>query len=114
MNKIKRVSRSSLVQEAEEIVVKKSLDIIILNTVNNNPYSGYDILKIIHKTFNVKLSAGTIYTLLYSLEREGLLEVSLKGRVRYYIITNKGKERVQLILTAHNRLKKSITPSQPF
>ena len=106
MNKINWTSSSSLVQKAEEAVIKKSLDIIILSIVNDNPSSGYGILKIIYKNFNVKLSAGTIYTLLYSLEREGLLDVSLKGRVHYYILTNKGKERPQLILTAQNRLKK--------
>ena len=48
MNKINWTSSSSLVQKAEEAVIKKSLDIIILSIVNDNPSSGYGILKIIY------------------------------------------------------------------
>ena len=56
-------------------VVQNFLDIIILKHLkNNSPISGYDVIKLLHKRFHMLPSPGTVYSLLYSLERQNLIE----------------------------------------
>lgn len=49
------------------------MDIIILAELRNRPMSGYDVISFIHNKFRLIVSSGTVYSLLYSLERNGLI-----------------------------------------
>ena len=57
-------------RKIHERTVKSFLDIFILAEVSDRPLSGYDLVGLIHKKFNLLMSSGTIYSILYSLERE--------------------------------------------
>lgn len=55
--------------------VKDNLRILILSILSKRETSGYEIIKAMGRNFKVRLSPGTIYPLLYSLQEEGLIEI---------------------------------------
>ena len=74
-------------------IIQNFIDIIILKHLrNNHPMSGYDIIRHLHKKFHILQSSGTIYSMLYSLEREKLIEGKPTQRKRTYKLTNQGEK----------------------
>lgn len=81
------------------------MDIIIMSQLKNNPASGYDLISHIHDKFNFMASSGTIYSLLYSLERNGLIEGVCIERKRIYKLTSKGTKTLTSIVNSYDKLK---------
>jgi DNA-binding PadR family transcriptional regulator len=83
-----------------ERVIKDFLDLIILGQLNKSvsPMSGYDVILFIHKKFGVLVSSGTVYGLIYAMERKGLIRGIGERRKRVYKLTEKGKETVEVLL----------------
>lgn len=84
-------------RETVEQCVKKSIDVIILSILQKEPMCGFDIIKTIVHNFNVLLSQGTVYPILYSLKEAGYLETQVKpdNKTRVYIPTESGREHFQ-------------------
>jgi DNA-binding PadR family transcriptional regulator len=82
------------------------MDIIILKHLkNNHPMSGYDVIKYLHKNFHMLPSPGAVYSLLYSLERQELVEGRMIQGKRVYKLTNHGEKRLNSILIAKPQIK---------
>jgi DNA-binding PadR family transcriptional regulator len=47
--------------------------------------------------YDLLVSPGTVYALLYSLEREGLIKGKVEERKRVYELTNSGLENANLL-----------------
>jgi DNA-binding PadR family transcriptional regulator len=62
-----------ILKKMHERIIKNSIDIIILAELRNRPMSGYDVISFIHNKFRLLVSSDTVYSLLYSLERNGLI-----------------------------------------
>jgi PadR family transcriptional regulator PadR len=78
-------------------IVKANRDVIVLSVIAETPMCGYDLIKEIFERYNVFLSQGTIYPILYSLEEEGILRAEYgKGnmRTKIYSITSQGRHIV--------------------
>jgi DNA-binding PadR family transcriptional regulator len=103
-------SRARAFKKIEERIVKHSLDVIILKALKDKALNGYLVTSLIKRRYDVNLSPGTVYSLLYSLERKGLVEGSLEGKTRYYNLTVRGKETLGTISAMQNRIK-AITSS---
>ena len=67
-------SEARIIQKMHERVIKSFMDTIIMTELQNGPISGYDVISYIHNKFGFLASSGTVYSLLYSLERNGLIE----------------------------------------
>ena len=65
--------------------------------VKDRAMSGYDLITYIYDRFEVLLSPGTVYPLLSSMEREGLIEGFQRNRKRVYKLTKKGEFLGQLL-----------------
>ena len=102
---ISETLKKTVSEEIEERLIKNTLDIIILKAVKNGALSGYGIINFIHRKFAVLLSPGTIYAILYFLERKGLVKASVNQRARCYSLTEKGEETLSAILSMQNRIK---------
>jgi len=89
-----------------ERIIKDFLDVLILVKLMNleTPLSGYDIIRFFNKEFNTLISSGTIYSLLYSMEREGLVRGVLIGGKRVYAPTEKGKEVAKEVSNASDEI----------
>jgi DNA-binding PadR family transcriptional regulator len=72
------------------------------NGVKKGVMSGYGIIGFIHNKFRILISSGTVYSLLYSLEREGLIEGRWNHRKRVYQLRNKDEKT---ILNANNDIQ---------
>ena len=83
--------------------------IIILAELRNRSMSGYDVISFIHDKFYLLVSSGTVYSLLYSLERNGLIDGTWSERKRVYNLTEKGRKTINMILSANNKIKNFVT-----
>ncbi|MEM3700709.1 MAG: PadR family transcriptional regulator [Candidatus Bathyarchaeia archaeon] len=98
-----------ILKKMHERIIKNFMDIIILAELRNGPLSGYDVISFIHNKFHLLVSSGTVYSLLYSLERNGLIEGTWNERKRVYQLTEKGKKTIETILSANDKIKNFIT-----
>jgi len=55
------------------------------------------------------VNSGTVYSLLYSLERNGLIEGTWNERKRVYKLTDKGRKTIDTVLNANDKIKNFIT-----
>jgi len=92
-----------------ERIVKNFMDVLVMVELRDNPLSGYDVISLIHKKFNLLVSSGTVYSLLYSLERDGLIEGKLNDRKRVYVLTDKGEKTISAIMTANDQIQSIMT-----
>jgi len=76
-------------------LIREFLDLIILRRLMDASSSGYDVMRYLVRRHIIYLSPGIIYSTLYSLEREGLVEAKSKGKKRLYFISKKGKSIIK-------------------
>jgi len=93
------IDEEAIILNINERIVKNFLDIIIMNELRNGSFSGYDLMNYIHNKFQLLISSGTIYSLLYSLERNELVKGTWTERKRTYQLTLKGTKTIQIILS---------------
>lgn len=98
-----------ILKKMHERIIKNFMDIIILAELRIGPLSGYDVISFIHNKFHLLVSSGTVYSLLYSLERNGLIEGTWNERKRVYKLTDKGKKTIETVLSANDKIKNFIT-----
>ncbi len=98
-----------ILKKMHERIIKNFMDIIILAELRNGPLSGYDVISFIHNRFHLLVSSGTVYSLLYSLERNMLIEGTWNERKRVYRLTDKGKKTIDIVLNANDKIKNFIT-----
>jgi len=86
------VSRESL-----EIFVKKHLEVIILSLLLKAPLCGYELIRRIYQEYYTFLSQGTVYPMLYAMQKRGLLKIveSKNPRSKVYALTEAGKEEAK-------------------
>jgi DNA-binding PadR family transcriptional regulator len=102
-------SEARIIKKMHERVIKSFMDTIIMGELQNGPISGYDVISYIHSKFGFLASSGTVYSLLYSLERNGLVEGIWIERKRIYRLTEKGAQTIQTILNSHDKIKGFMT-----
>ena len=96
---------SKIVEDLRERVIKSFMDILILAELKKDPMSGYDVIGLIHKRYDILVSSGTIYSLLYSLERDGLINGVYTQRKRVYTLTEKGEQNIEVITKANQEIQ---------
>jgi DNA-binding PadR family transcriptional regulator len=95
---------SKIVENLRRRTIKTFMDMLVLAELKEKPLSGYDIITLIHKRFNVLVSSGTVYSLLYSLERKSLVTADMDQRKRVYTLTEKGKQTLETVGRANEEI----------
>ena len=72
-------------------LVKSFLDLLVLMELRSTHLSGYDVMTLVYRRFRILLGSGSVYSLLYRMEREGLIAGTWTERRRIYGLTDKGK-----------------------
>jgi DNA-binding PadR family transcriptional regulator len=92
-------------REMHERIVKNFLDVIVLTKlgVGSEALGGYDVIKLVNEKFGILVSTGSVYAVLYSLERDGLIK-GRSSRKRVYTLTNKGEEKIKTITKMKERI----------
>jgi len=88
---------SKIVENLRRRTIKTFMDMLILAELQQKPLSGYDIISLVHRRFNVLVSSGTVYSMLYSLERKGLVTADMDNRKRVYTLTEKGEQTLETV-----------------
>lgn len=86
-------------------IVKSNIDVIILKMLSEKAMCGFDLIKEINLKYNVLLSQGTVYPLLYSLKEDGVIQCEHKDgnmRSKIYFVTHNGQGIIE------NRMTKFI------
>ena len=99
------VSESKILEELNERVIKSFLDVVIMAKLKTESLSGYDFIAYINRRLNILISAGTVYSLLYALERKQLIEGSGEERGRTYKLTDKGRATIDIILKESHQIE---------
>ncbi len=80
---------------------------LVLWLISRKPKSGYEIISEVEKFTGHTLGPGVIYPLLSKLERKGYIVGDWvekgKRRIKYYSITNEGKEILNRIRSLFKR-----------
>ncbi len=90
-----------IADESLERYVKNDLKMIIFALLMNNPMCGTDIIKEIHKNFNILLSPGTIYPLLHSLEKRGFVQYDYVVKKKIYKLSEISLDQVKGTIDEH-------------
>jgi DNA-binding PadR family transcriptional regulator len=98
-----------ILKKMHERIIKSFMDIVILAELKNGPLSGYDVISLIHTRFHLLVSSGTVYSLLYSLERNDLIEGTWNERKRVYKLTEKGVKTIETIMGANDKLRNLLS-----
>ena len=98
-------TEAKILKKIHERIVKTFMDTIILSEIRNGPISGYDIISYIHQKHDLLVSSGTVYSLLYSLERNGLVEGAWIDRKRVYKLTPNGANTIEVIINSSEKIK---------
>jgi len=104
-----RSLESEVLKKMHRRIVKSFMDVLILAELRNVPMSGYDVIGFVHNKFGILVSSGTVYSLLYSLERKNLIKGVWAKRKRVYELTEKGERIIETILNANDKIKALIT-----
>jgi DNA-binding PadR family transcriptional regulator len=59
----------------------------------------------IDNKYRLLVSSGSVYSLLYSLERDGLIAGAWNQRKRVYKLTDEGEETIKAIMNARDRIQ---------
>jgi len=103
------IKRGNILQQLRKRTIKNFMDFLILLNLRKGPMSGYDIITMIFENFGFLPSSGSIYSTLYTLEREGLIKGYWNGKKRLYILTAMGEKVVRISLTSFNSIENLIS-----
>jgi DNA-binding PadR family transcriptional regulator len=95
----------SILETVRNELIRSLLWIIIAKALQNSKtMSGYAVMVLLHQEYDFLISPGTVYATLYSLERKGVIKSILENGKRVYGLTESGKEKIKIILSAKNEL----------
>jgi DNA-binding PadR family transcriptional regulator len=67
--------------------------------------SGYAVILFVNRKFSIRLSAGTVYSLLHSLEKKGFIEARTGRGAKCYILTKKGEITLLALKKIQSKIK---------
>lgn len=100
-------------KEAQTKLTKGLLDMIILQTLENESMHGYKLITKIRKGFGVYFGPSTIYPLLGLLEKKGYVKsvwnMDTERPRKVYDLTNEGKEVLSFTENSLNFICKNMS-----
>jgi len=98
-----------VVSSVYERFLKEFMDVLIMVKMKQGEISGYDMLTYFHNRFDLLVSPGTVYSVLYSMERKGLIKAQGVDRKRVYSLTTKGQATINAIRESSDVLESFLT-----
>jgi len=104
-----RVDERQILLQLRRRLVKSMMDILILSKLRERPMSGYDIISLTYRRFRILLGSGSVYSLLYAMERKGLIKGTWEERKRIYTLTLKGEQTIKAALSSYQGIENFVT-----
>lgn len=92
-------------------MVKNFMGVLIMKYLKKQQLANaYEIIRYVHKEFGVLVSPGTVYSAVYSLERQSFIkgkseEGKSKTSRRVYRLTKKGEEMIDNAFKAKHQIQ---------
>lgn len=86
------------------ILFKGNLKLFILKELSRKDMSGYELMVSIGVLIGKRPSTGSIYPILETLNKEGLVSCRAEGRSKMYSMTEKGKSLTRECLCKHEEI----------
>jgi DNA-binding PadR family transcriptional regulator len=100
------MSEEDVVEELETRIVKTFLDVIVLQLLKEQGSAGaYDIISFLRKRFGKTLSSGSVYAVIYAIQRRGLITGAKEDRKTIYKLTAKGEKTLKIIQKSEEELR---------
>ena len=96
------------IERLEEKVLKENLWIFIFKLLKEKDEYAYELRKGIEKEFGFLAGNVTSYKVLYLLERNGYVKSYMKGRRKYYKLTEKGLKQLEKAKSFFKKVYTSI------
>lgn len=94
---MKQILSSKPIKRLKKLLTSGNLWLYILSLIKQKgKIYAYELDKEIEKEFFFKPNKVMIYIVLYKIENEGLIESEYKERRKYYKLTKKGTETLEL------------------
>ena len=84
------------------------LKLAVLKLLDDQPRSGYDLMKALQEQIGRKPSQGSVYPLLEQLKSQMDITCKQAGRRKVYTITARGKKQLQAIMQQKGTIIESI------
>jgi len=94
------MENSTFCKNMHRRIVRNFLDVLVLAELRRGPLCGYDVITFVNDRFRLLVSSGTVYSVLYSLERNGLIDGVQMQRRRMYKLTDEGEKTVKRMMSA--------------
>jgi len=94
-----------ILSKMQERIVTSFLDVLILSQLKGDPKGAYDIIAFIRKKFRLLISPGIVYSTLYLLERDGLIQGNFTRRRWVYTLDEKGEKTIQAFLGVNDKIR---------
>jgi len=89
---------SKALKRLKDKLTKENLWIYIVKELAREPTYAYKVKVLLREKYNINVATVTVYTVLYRMEREGLI-TRIKGDDKVYKVTEKGLEQLNKALT---------------
>ncbi len=103
-------------KEVSTKLMKGLLDLIILQFLSTQPMHGYQIITKIRKNFGVYFGPSTIYPLLGTLEKKGLVDsqwnMNYERPRKIYRLTNNGRSMLNFTEDSLNMICRKLTTQE--
>lgn len=94
-----------ILSKMQERIVTSFLDVLILSQLKGDPKGAYDVIAFIRKKFHLLISPGIVYSALYLLERDGLIQGNFTRRRWVYTLNEKGEKTIQAFLRVNDKIR---------
>ena len=97
---------SKFIEKLRKRVIQNFMDILILTEMQKgHPLSGYDVIGFLHHKYGILVSSGTVYSLMYSLERDGLIKGVWENRKRMYELDENAEQNIKTIIKTSGEIE---------
>jgi len=96
---------SEIAKQFKDRLIESFLDVLILvELAKGPPLEGNDVISMVNNKFGTLLSSGMVYSVLYSMEREGLIASGSEGKRKVYLLTDQGKQTTKAISSVKQKI----------
>ncbi len=95
---------SDILGRVQNRIFRAHLDILVLMQLRNGAKGCHDIVKFMRSELRVPVGTGAVYSVLHTLEKEGLVESELRKQRRFFALTTEGEHVTKSILNSYRAL----------
>jgi DNA-binding PadR family transcriptional regulator len=102
--------KAKMLKEIQRSLIKNFLDTVVMAKLKraSEPMNGYEFVEYVQQRYGILISAGTMYTMLYYLERQGMLKGEWRSGKRVYSLTAQGGRTVDKVMDSREEIQRFL------